>query len=483
MRKFAHPVLLIILLSLLIGAGTLTRGHQWGDDFASYIMQSKSILNGEMQEFTDRNAFTIFESSSQIGPVAYPWGYPLALTPMYAIKGNSPLALKLPGLFFFAGFLICLYLLARNRLTRTESLLLVSLFAFNPMLVAFLDQILSDIPFLFFSTLALVLMANGNQRGILDYVLLGGVIASAFFIRTTGILLLASFLAVETFKLWLNRTGRESVRKILGDTLIVCATFGLLWGIYALLFPGGGESYFAQYQAFRIDTVLGFIRGYFELFSLFFGETTIWKYLYYVLFIFFLIGLWIRRKEEPVFIVFFSLWMILLITWPYWQGPRFIFPLLPIFIYFTFQGMKTTVNKLGEKYDRTGQAIFYGFWLLIIGIFLFNSATRAYNNVRYGRNINGPYDPVSSEVYSYLEEQTASDSVVIFFKPRAMRLMSDRDALMIDRCEGMLKGDYIVLSKKVGENNQVPPEEIRSCNLPLDKVFDNRRFVVYKILK
>jgi hypothetical protein len=476
-------VLGIVILSLILGSSTLTRGHEWGDDFASYIMQAKSILNDRTQEFVEHNTFTIFESSSQIGPVAYPWGYPLLLTPMYAIKGNSPLALKLPGLLFFAGFLICLYLLARNRLTQTESMLLVSLFAFNPMLVDFLDQVLSDIPFLFFSTLALLLMTNKNKRGTLDYVLLGGVIASAFFIRTTGILLLASFLAVESYKVWINRTDQVAVRKILSDMLIVCATFGLLWGVYALLFPGGGESYFAQYQAFQIETMSGFMSGYFQLFGLFFGEGTIWKYLYYVLFIFFLVGLWVRRKEEPVFIIFLLLWMILLITWPYWQGPRFIFPLLPILIYFMFKGMKTSIHKLPEKYHRMGEGIFYGFWVLIVGIFLFNSATRAYNNVRNGRNINGPFDPVSIEVYSYIKEKTPSDSILIFFKPRAIRLMTDHDALMINQCEGMLKGDYIVLSKKVGENNQVPPEQIDSCNLPLDNVFENRRFIIYKILK
>jgi dolichyl-phosphate-mannose-protein mannosyltransferase len=473
----------IVILSLILGSSTLTRGHEWGDDFASYVMQAKSILNGKTQEFVEHNAFTIFESSSQIGPVAYPWGYPLILTPMYAIKGNSPLALKLPGLSFFAGFLICLYLLASNRLTRTESLLLVSLFAFNPMLMDFLDQILSDIPFLFFSTLALILMTNGNKRGIPDYILLGGVIACAFFIRTTGVILLASFLAIKAFKVWSNRTNREDTKKILWGMFILCATFGLLWAVYALLFPGGGESYFAQYQAFQIETIPGFISGYFHLFSLFFGEGTIWKYLYYILFIFFLVGIWIRRKGEQVFLIFFSLWMILLITWPYWQGPRFLFPLLPIFMYFTFQGMKTSIHKLPEKYHRIGQGIFYGFWLLIIGIFLFNSATRAYNNVQNGRNINGPFDPVSMEVYSYIKEKTPSDSILIFFKPRALRLMTDHDTLMINQCEGMLKGDYIVLSKKVGENNQVPPERIDSCGLPLDNVFENRRFIIYEILK
>ena len=473
----------IVILALILGSSRLTRGHEWGDDFASYIMQAKSILNGKTQEFVEHNAFTIYQSSSQIGPVAYPWGYPLILTPIYALKGDSPLALKLPGLFFFAGFLICLYLLARNHLTRTESLFLVSLFAFNPMLIDFLDQILSDIPFLFFSTLALLLMTNEKKRGTVDYILPGGVIACAFFIRTTGIFLLASFLAVEAFKVWTNRTNREATRQIFGEVLIVCVTFGLSWVVYALLLPGGGESYFAQYQAFRIEAVPGFISGYFQLFSLFFGETTIWKYLYYVLFIFFLIGVWIRRKEESVFIIFFSLWMILLITWPYWQGPRFIFPLLPIFIYFTFRGMKTAINKLSEKYHRFGQGIFHAFWLLIVGIFLFNSGIRAYNNLRNGRNINGPFDPVSSEVYSYIKEETSPESVLIFFKPRAMRLMTDRDTLMINQCEGLVKGDYIILSKKVGENNQVPPERIASCNLPLENVFENRRFIIYEIPK
>ena len=473
----------IVILALLLGSARLTRGHEWGDDFASYIMQAKSILNGETPEFVEANAFTIFESSSQIGPVAYPWGYPLILTPIYAIKDNSPLVLKLPGLFFFAGFLICLYLLTKNCLTRTESLLLVSLFAFNPMLIDFLDQILSDIPFLFFSTLALLLMTNESKRSSLDHILLGSVIAFAFFIRTTGILLLASFLIVEILRGWINRTDRETVKKIFWDVSIVCATFGLSWSVYGLLFPGGGESYFAQYQAFQIESIPGFISGYFQLFSLFFGETTIWKFLYYVLFIFFLIGLWTRRKKELVFIIFFLLWMALLITWPYWQGPRFIFPLLPIFVYFTFQGIKTSINALPVTYHTIGQGIFYGFWLLIVGVFLFNSATRAYNNVRNGRNINGPFDPVSSEVYSYIKEETAPDSILIFFKPRAMRLMTDHDTLMINQCEGLFKGDYVILSKKVGENNQIPPERIDSCNLPLDNVFENRRFIIYEILK
>jgi hypothetical protein len=87
------------------------------------------------------------------------------------------------------------------------------------------------------------------------------------------------------------------------------------------------------------------------------------------------------------------------------------------------------------------------------------------------------------EVYQFIKEETPADSVIIFFKPRALRLMTDRDTIMSTECERMPLGNYIVLSRKVDENQQIPPEQINECNLSLDEVFRNRRFVIYKILK
>ena len=484
MSGLRNPVLVIIVVaSIVIGSSQLTRGHEWGDDFAAYIMQAKSIFNGDMQNFVEHNGITIHQSSAQIGPVAYPWVYPLILTPIYAAKGISPLALKLPGLFFFAGFLICIYLWTKTRFTQTESLLFVSLFAFNPLLLNFLDQILSDIPFLFFSILALLLMMKEKSRSRLNATLLGAAIAFAFFIRTTGILLLASFLAVEYFKVWNKRATRELDIKTLQDVVIVCVSFGGMWVAYSLIFPGGSESYFDQLEGFSFHAALGSIGAYFELFGLFFGTSTIWKYLYSILFIFFLIGAWMHRKEETILIVFFLLWMLLLIIWPIRQGPRFIFPLLPVFIYFTFQGMRSVISRLPMNYHQPGQWIFYGVWISMMGIFLFNSSIDAYTNLQNDRSINGPFDMYSMEVYQFIKEETPADSVIIFFKPRALRLMTDRDAIMSTECERMPLGNYIVLSRKVDENQQIPPEQINECNLSLDEVFRNRRFVIYKILK
>lgn len=476
-------LLVIILISLIIGAGTLRRGHEWGDDFAWYILQAQSILNGTIDEFMETSAFTNNESTTYVGPLAYPWGYPLILTPAYAIKGINPLALKIPALFFYAGFLACLYMLLKARLTEMESLLLVSLFAFNPLLIQFLDQILSDIPFLFFSTLSLWLITKEGRRSPQRNILIGASIFLVTFLRATGILLLGCFLMVEFVRLVANRRDWNVVKQIVLDSLVVCVSFILLWIANSILFPSGGDSYLSQYAGLSMETVRNMVAAYFHAYQLFFGEVSGWRYLFYALVVFFLIGAWSRWKEELFFVLFFGVWMIVHIAYPYWQGPRYIFPLLPIFIYFAFQGMKFVVQRLPEKYASLGHGALYGFWSLIALVFLLNSGINAYVNLQNDRAINGPFDPYSKEVYKYITEETPANSVVIFFKPRVMRLMTGHDTIMSTECDRMLKGDYLVLSRKVGKNQQIPPEEIDTCNLPLNEVLKNNRFIVYEIQK
>jgi hypothetical protein len=86
------------------------------------------------------------------------------------------------------------------------------------------------------------------------------------------------------------------------------------------------------------------------------------------------------------------------------------------------------------------------------------------------------------EMYAFIKANTPLEGVIVFFKPRAMRLMTDRNTLASTECDRILLGDYLVLSKKVGENLQIPPEHIDECNLPLEMVFQNRRFVMYKLV-
>ena len=475
---------LILLTSALLGSFGLTHGHLWGDDFAAYIMQAKSIVNGTMQIFVDLNTFTITQSSAQIGPYAYPWGFPLLLVPAYALFGVSPLWLKLPGLLAYLGFLLVFFFMAKRRFILIESLLAVSLFAFNPELLHFIDNILSDIPFLLLSTLS-ILMADmyahetQNRRRLALAAGTGAAIFGAFFFRTQGLILLGSVLLFQATRFLGQRKQRQS---ILTDSLLIVVVFSLLWVISALIFPGGQTSYLALYSGFSLDMLFDNIPYYSSVFSQFF-ETLPGKSLVFGIFVaLFFIGVVSRFKDDLLFVLYATLYLVVLWSWPERQGYRFLFPLLPLFVYFAIQGIRATINKFGGKRKALLQKSAYAYLLLIVILFLNSAGSNAYDNMRADRDINGPFDPLSMETYAFIKANTPLESVIVFFKPRAMRLMTDRNTLASTECDRILLGDYLALSKKVGENQQIPPERIHECNLPLEMVFQNRRFVVYKLV-
>jgi hypothetical protein len=89
MRKINHTALFVILLGItaLILCCTLTNGHNWGDDFSAYIMQAKSIIELNPRSFIEANRFTVENSSYPFGTIVPPWGFPVLLTPFYAVFG------------------------------------------------------------------------------------------------------------------------------------------------------------------------------------------------------------------------------------------------------------------------------------------------------------------------------------------------------------------------------------------------------------
>jgi hypothetical protein len=373
-------------------------------------------------------------------------------------------------------------LLTEIRLTRTESLLLVSLFAVNPIFISFLDYIVSDIPFLFSVFLVLLLITKLDaKQGAWRQVFLGAAVFFAFFIRTTGVVLLASFLVYQALLFYREQTKRRTIAQ---NSIIVIAVFILFWLTSSLIFPNGQGSYFQQLMGFTLETLLKNIHDYFYLFVHFFDSNSnpAWTFIYYILVAFFLIGVWKQRNTDHILIIFFVLYFAVMLIWPEWQGIRFIFPLLPIFIYFSFQGIRTVVEKLPEKHQQFGGKISISFWLVIVAVFLFNSGTQAYTNLKEGRKINGPFDSYSDDMFNFIKAETPPESVIVFFKPRAMRLFTDRDSIMVLECDRLKLGDYIVLHK-TWEYSQILPDKIQDCKQSIELVFENRRFLVYEILK
>ena len=189
---------MLLLAALLLSWNGLTDGHNWGGDFASYIMQAQSILKGNPSEFIQTNRFTIENSTRQFGPVAYPWGFPVLLVPYLALFGVNMLALKSLNIISYLLFLISLWLSCRRYHSRFWRIIIVSLFALNPYLLRFMNNVISDIPFLLFSTSSIFLIGRVviQRRKLvsntIDQLLLGILIAISFYIRTEGIIILAN---------------------------------------------------------------------------------------------------------------------------------------------------------------------------------------------------------------------------------------------------------------------------------------------------
>jgi hypothetical protein len=483
MKKY--PPLAIVLLAILLAFALLTRDHEWGDDWASYVMQAVAIAQGDTADFLARNAFTMRESTHFLGPDAYPWGFPVFLAPFTLACGPLNIfCLKFLNLIFWALFLWALHIFLARRLPPLESSLILAIFAASPVLLQFVDIVQSDIAFLFFSTLALVLVERINNS-LYEKALLGLVIFLAFFVRTNGLLLLPTLFLTQAFAYFQTQPRLKlDPKRILTNDLVPYYVFGLLALANFLLFPAGDGLHFARLSVISPASLAANLSMYFSLPAAFFEPLPHALIVYGILLPFFLGGLTPHFKRDFHIVAYLLLSFALFILWPETQGIRFLFPLLPFFVYFAYQGMTATSFALTERFQLAGLWLTRGFWLVILAVFAWTSLSAARDNLAQGR---GPYgnafDPVSIEMFEFVKSETPADSVIAFYKPRALRLFTDRNSLLVDRCDALPLAKYVVLRKSRGAVDQVSPDEIEACNpsVQVTRVFVNDKFAVYQI--
>ena len=478
--------LVILLLSLLLAFSLLNLDHEWGDDWASYLMQAISITKGDTHEFIQRNTFTMRESTHFIGPDAYPWGFPALLAPFTLVCGPLNIfCLKSINLIFWALFLLVFYLLIARRLPPLEAALVLAVFAFSPLLLNFGNQLTSDIAFLFFSTLGLFLIVGRIGNPPYKNVLLGLALFFAFFVRTNGILLVPTLFLAQAFD-YLQARPRllPDWKRILTNDLIPYYVFGLLTLLNLILFPAGEGSHLEHLSLISLSSLADNLSAYVALPAYFFSDLPYPEIIYGVLLPFILGGIVLNFKKDFPLIAYLVLSYALFIVWPDQQGIRFLFPLLPLLVYFAYQGMTATFFALTSQFPRAGVWLTRGFWLVITAAFAWTSLSAARDNLAQGRGPYGNvYDPLSLEMFEYVKLETPPDSVIAFYKPRALRLFTDRSTLLIDQCDALPLAKYVVLRKSRGGVDQISPDDIETCNpsVLVTRVFLNDKFLIYEI--
>ena len=501
MRRSPYTALLIIvILSSFLNILALRKGHGWGDDFALYIAQAKSLVEGNMEKLHEQNTFAMAHSTYPIGPNLVPWGFPLLLSPIYAIFGLNLLAMKMVEIFFFALSLIIIFGMFVGKLDNTLTLLLVSFFAFNPFFFVLNDHIISDIPYLFFSLLSIfiiekILIENklSNFRAI-SFLLIGFLAFLSYSIRPTGFVLLFLLFIVQTVSV-MRVHDRKVKEYIMSNKLfwLPYAAFALCELIIRLLLPSGIGSYFAYFSSIDLTLIKNNIIYYISLPSEFFG-------LYFPSIVygstlpFVILGIRRKFKTNYLYIAYSIGVLFSLILLPYVGGLRYILPIFPFFIYFFCVGLSSFYSQFNLPVIRFFFMLkpSYAFMLIIICLLSLSSVRIIYSNFNSEQTIDGPFTEKSLEMINFIAHHTDKDDIIVFFKPRVLRLLTERQSIMISDFSQIMKKhvDYLVIRKSLGSHDPIPPnydqispysKEFSRLTEMFPIIFENVNFTILRL--
>ncbi|MEC8858915.1 MAG: hypothetical protein VYE29_02820 [Pseudomonadota bacterium] len=434
---------LVLMLGASLQVALLTPGHNWGGDFSAYIMQAISIVEGTTPEFVARNQFAMENSYTPAGPVTYPWGFPLLLAPVYAVFQLDLLAFKLLEAVIYQVFLVVLWFGLAGRLSRRERFFILAIFAFNPFLLRFANHILSDIPFLLFSTLALVLidrvmLSPIRVMPLRDGAVIGLAIAAAFLMRSNGALLILVFLlaCILAGRQWRLLTAG------LASYLSICVLI-MIW------LPDVQSSYMSQTNGISIESIADNVAYYALLMRDFFAPTSTHRWLGAFVFIVtlpvFACGLFNDWRRSPALWVYSALTLGLFVVWPFQQGLRFLFPILPVYVYYCLVGLRMVSPSISSILPNV--SVYLPAALVLL--FLLSSASLAARNLLNGRPImDGPYTSTALDMFNYLIDETGHADLIIFRKPRVMRMMTDRDSIALNDSTDWRSACYWVLDRR-----------------------------------
>jgi hypothetical protein len=510
-KKTYAALFLILLFVFIINIISITNGHDWGDDFASFISAAKSIAEGTVDELISINKYRVKNSTLWIGPVDGEWGTCLLLAPVYYVFGLDIHVMKVYLVFFYLLSLLSLFLLLRDKLNNLQNLFLVIVLGFNPWFFDFRDHISSDMPYLFFSLLTLLLI----QRFIIlnkfwinkstSYFLIGFFIFFSSFTRPFGFLLLPTLLCAQYF--YSRRTLKDFIFldkiKFMPYIIFFILNAVSIWFFSSEDITGGEYGHLNKFfNEISLSKIIFNIKYYIVLPARYFpylfveysvfglGYDKIHLILYLIMLFLVVFGMIRNRKHDYIYILYVLFNLILVIIFPP-RAPWYIMPIFPFFIYFLFAGLKgiSLSLDLSDKVSFTNINAAYLFFIGLILISLVYMSHTAYKSIIFnksGQVVDGPYSPDSIEMLNYIKKNTNKDNVIIFHKPRAMTLYTDRKSFALDHFtfipETAYNSDakYVVIAKKKYTDFDLRIDDFQG---KLECEFENNSFFLCDLTK
>ncbi|MBS1636534.1 MAG: glycosyltransferase family 39 protein [Bacteroidetes bacterium] len=424
MRRYGEYILVLALLIPLLFLNT-RNSHDWGDDFAQYIHQAQNISKGVSQNETGY----VFNPGAFLGPQAYPPGFPLLLAPVVSAWGVDYAAMEVYLSAFlmlacFTGFLIL-----RHFYSFSTAFITTLIIAYNPVTISFKTEILSDIPFMFFSMLALWLAMKKPHW--LYAAGTGLILGFASQIRSIAVVLMLAVLLQQI--LTLKREDRLSFQSlrlpaILLVSFLLCY-FGIQW-----IWPANS----AYPQFFDTNTpyqtAVIHLSSHNESLHKFFRDYDVKDYFFInciaasCLTAFGLLGFCrsLAVHKASLFNLYVLGYLIIIVSYKFGDtGLRFVFPLLFLIFFYAILGLKMAFS--GWILKPSGLSFLFGFFILF-------SYYEPLANMHAQRHAiaDGPCTPEATALFKFIQSQVPPSSVIAFDKPRALSLYTGRSGMCPD---------------------------------------------------
>ena len=85
-------------------------------------------------------------------------------------------------------------------------------------------------------------------------------------------------------------------------------------------------------------------------------------------------------------------------------------------------------------------------------------------------------------MFCFIKDNTEKESVIVFWKPRMMTLMTGRKSFQTSKLDKIFVGDYLCLYLRKDSYNQPPASDLEFLlnNYELQMVYENPDFRIYK---
>jgi len=423
LRRHWLPV--VLTLHVLLCLGHWRDGQDWGGDWAAYLTQAETLATGEWEALRHQTEFRQKHSQPLDGPDYYPWGFAFWLLPcVLAGPWAIPLA-KLSLIACNVAILASLRSWLRPYLTPPGQAALIGWLAAHPWLVGFPQQILADLPFWLASIAYLwavdrwVMRQSVAQRTPWQSLALGGLLFATIWLRSQGWVWVLSLPLLQA----LARI-QHPPQKHWAQEAWPYLSLALLWLLDRLSLPHG-----PGYLRFFLDTpwwqTLPEMAVYYAKVAYKFFEHgppgAAWTVPLGVLSLaitlpWLTLGLWRSLRPQLGWYLASGLMLAVLLVYPFKEGFRFVFPLLPLAIFAVIKG----VEGMRGRWRRIGRG-----WLIVL---IGSSLLASLGGVMAPPEQPGPHQPEAEAVWAHLQQTTERQTSVTFSKPRILTWRCERPA-------------------------------------------------------